>query len=535
MGAFASQLLSQFSKFLSDLSPAKRLTLLAAALGVFGAMVALILWSGRPDYQVLFANLAPDDAGAIVARLKSHHIPYEIQGDGTLIMVPAKDVYEQRLELAGQGLPQGAGVGFEIFDRTNLGMTDFVQRVNYQRALQGELARTIMEMSEVQQARVNIVLPEKSLFVDRSTRATASVILKLSSGRMLSREQVGAITHLVASSVEGLHPEDITVVDTQGRLLSAPDDGSETGGVSGSRLDYQRELERGLENRVQSMMDRVLGPGKAVARVAVSLNLEQKETTSQKYDPDSQVARSEQRTEEQSSSGTGGNGGIPGVSSNVPGQPKAAAVATSRGEDKRQSSTVNYEINKVVEKTVDPVGTIKRLSVAVLIDGTYGNPQGGSGPGKYIPRTPEEMKKYEEIIKNAVGYNQQRGDQIDVENVAFNDSAMRQDDKAMEAAAKRDFYLSIAKPVAVGIAVLLFFLLIVRPFLGRVKSIFSEGNFQLDLPKTVAQLESAEEEVEVPPLLEKKTQAYRDHVLALAKENPQHTAELIRGWLRDKR
>lgn len=536
MGAFFSELLSQFSRFFAELSPAKRLILVLAALGGIGSTIALVLWSGRPDYQILYSNLSQNDAGAIVSRLKGQRIPYKIEANGTLILVPSKDVYEQRLQLAGEGLPQGGGVGFEIFDRTNLGMTEFVQKLNYQRALQGELIRTINQMAEVEQARVHIAIPEKSLFVNRDKPATASVVLKLRSGRLLRKEQVRAITRLVASSVEGLRPEEVTVVDTQGRLLSEPGENLPLGQMSASQLEYQQNLERSFEARIESMLERVLGPGKAIARVSAALNLEQREKTEERFDPDGQVVRSEQRSEEKLQGAAAGSGGVPGVSSNVPGGAQAAIPPSSSGDQKRQSSTVNYEINKVTEKVVAPVGSIKQLSVAVLIDGTYENAQGAAADGKYVPRTAEELKKYNEIVKKAVGYSQERGDQIEVANVAFDLSSLKQEAKALDAAAKRDLYFSIGKQAAMGIGILLFFLLIVRPILARVKAVFSSGNSHLDLPKTVAQLEGGEQGADsLASLTEKKTSGYREQVVGLAKDDPRRTAELIRGWLKDKR
>src|SRR3990172_1002715 len=337
MGAFFSELLSQFSRFLSELSTAKRMIVLIGVVGGIGSTIALALWSGRPDYQILYSNLSQEDAGAIVARLKGQKVPYKIEGNGSVILAPAKDVYEERLQLAGDGLPQGGGVGFEIFDRTNLGMTEFVQKLNYQRALQGELTRTINQMAEVEQARVHIVTPEKSAFIKQEKPATASVVLKLRSGKLLRKEQVRAITRLVASSVEGLRPEEVTVVDTQGRLLSEPGENLPLGQMSSNQLEYEQNMERNLEARIESMLERVLGSGKAIARVTATLNLEQREKTEERFDPDSQVARSEQRSEEKLQGATGGSGGVPGVSSNVPGGGQTATASASSGNQSRQS------------------------------------------------------------------------------------------------------------------------------------------------------------------------------------------------------
>jgi len=266
-------------------------------------MIALVAWSNRPDYRVLYSNLSEGDAAAVVSKLKEMKIPYRLEGAGHSILIPAGQVYETRLQLATSGLPQGGGIGFEIFDRTNIGMTDFVQHLNYQRALQGELSRTINQFSEVETSRVHLSLPRKSLFVEDQKEARASVILKLKQGRSLGRSQVQGIVHLVASSAEGLNPTNITVVDTQGHLLSEPGDSDPMARLGQSQWEFKTNLEKTLEKRVQTMLEKAVGENRVIVRVSADLDFKQIEETEETFDPETPAVRSEQRSEEKTKGG----------------------------------------------------------------------------------------------------------------------------------------------------------------------------------------------------------------------------------------
>jgi flagellar basal-body M-ring protein/flagellar hook-basal body protein (fliF) len=292
----------------NNLPIGKRLGILVALAAGVAALVSVTLWTQQPDMQVLFANLAPEDAGAIVEKLKEAKVPYELGASGASILVPSAQVHDLRLQMAGQGLPHGGGVGFEIFDRSTLGMSEFVQKLNYRRALQGELARTIAQMPDVARARVHLAVPERRLFSADHDRPRASVVLSLRGSNALSRGQIQGIVHLVASSVEGLQPREVTVVDGNGRLLSEGNNGGDgPTRLTGSQLDYQRTLEKDIETRIQTMLERIVGNNKAVVRVSSVLDLRQVEMTEERYDPNGQVARSEQRTQEKANGSNGGD------------------------------------------------------------------------------------------------------------------------------------------------------------------------------------------------------------------------------------
>jgi flagellar M-ring protein FliF len=304
------------------------------------AVVLFMSWARQPDYTVLYANVAPEDAGEIVDQLQSQGIPHKLSDGGRTILVPSKHVYESRLDLAVQGLPESGSVGYEIFDRTGLGVTDFVQRLNYQRALEGEIGRSIQSLNEVRSARVHIVLPEESLFVADQKEATASVVLRLRGS--LSQGQVSGITRLVAASVEGLLPVNVTVVDTFGNLLSRPNEGDSFAAVSSRQHELKTQVEGHLRQKVTTMLEGVLGRGKVVAQIDADLDFERIERTVESYDSDTPAVRSEQR---------------------IKGSEEEGA--------KSENILTNYELSKTLEHIVSPVGGIQKLTAAVLVDGVY--------------------------------------------------------------------------------------------------------------------------------------------------------------------
>jgi len=388
------------------------------------ALVFLLFIQNNSDYGVLFTNLSQEDAGSIVDKLKGKKISYRLENGGATILVPKSDMYELRLLLASEGLPQGGGVGFEIFDRQELGVTNFVQRLNYQRALQGELARTVAGIPEILEARVHVVTPKESLFREDQKDPTASVAVKLRPGRSLSPSQVDAIVHLVSSAVAGLHPSQVTVVDLRGRILSRPQDGFSAEGLTAGQLGLQRQVEESYEGKVQELFDTILGPGKSFVRVSTDLDFQKINLREETFTPNRELIRSEQTVHEKSTQGlSGGNpearfnlnqgtvtppppgsGPPPLTAPAPPPKPSNKGVGSERTTELR-----NYEINRVVRQVVDSPGKMKRLSLAVVVDGIY---QGKDK--KFSPRSPEEMRRFANLTKKAVGFNAERGDQLEI-------------------------------------------------------------------------------------------------------------------------
>lgn len=398
-------------------------TVTALTLGLF----ALIIVQARTaDYQLLYGNLAETDAAAVVDWLKGHNVPYQLTNNGHTVLIPAKNVHETRLSLAALGLPQGGGVGFEIFDKQSFALTDFVQKVNYSRALQGELSRTIASLGPVETARVHLALPEKRLFKDQQKSATASVIIKLAPGKRLNEAQIQGIIHLVSSSIEGLDPAHVTVIDQNGTVLSRIGDKGMASGLSPDMLEFQMQVEQRLEDRAQALLDKSLGAKNAMVRVSATLDFARTEKTEETFDPEEPVVRSEQVSDEKSGSEI--TGGVPGVQSNLEGPSNQTAGATP--PTSRSQRTTNYEISKVVSKTTNPIGTISKLSVSVLVaDKTI--PAKDKEPAKSEPRTANELKALETMVASALGLDTSRGDKIEVTSLPFLAAAEQAEAEAM--------------------------------------------------------------------------------------------------------
>ncbi len=502
-----------------------------------GALTAL-LWiafsTHRPDMTTLFSQLNPSDAGAIVDELKSSKVAYRVVDGGTRILVPSAVVHEIRLHLATRGLPQGGGVGFEIFDRTTLGTTDFVQRLNYQRALQGELARTIGQLKEVTAARVHLALPQPSVFTEQEKPATASIVLNLRPGARLTPEQVRGIVHLVSSSVEGLNADRVTVVDTSGKLIARPADGRLGAGSTG-QFEAQEAVEVELERRVRTMLEEILGPNKATVRVAAQMDFTSVERTEERFDPRG-VIKSEQRTTETQQSSTATPTAVAGAASNVPDQAATQSQSgQSTAKSTKEAETVQYDVSKVFERKVFSPGELKRVSVAVMVDGTYKPvPDGKGGERKeYVPRKSDELEKIKIAVKNAVGFSAARGDEIEVVEFPFDTSAMEKERALMEEAERKAFWYSLVKPVLMGIGVLLVLVFGLRPL---IRSLKERRLPTFDTPGMVSMSQSGPTAIETgpnqtPALDVASDDPLRAGLMELARNNPNVVAQLVRAWM----
>jgi len=358
----------------------------------------LISIFNEPNYSVLFADLSQQDASKVIEHLSAQKIPYQIEDNGTLIKVPKDKVYETRLELAGRGLPASGTIGYELFDKSSMGMSDFMQKLNYKRALEGELARTVMGQEGVEGARIHLVFPEKSIFKDEQIPPTASVVIKLRDNYKLPKEKASAIVNFISSSVEGLTTSNITLIDTKGRLLWKEDSENNISFTSTKQYDIKNSIELYLAQKAQSLLDNILGYGNAMVQVNADLNFNQVEKTMEIYDPESQVVISEQTS-------SGSNAGF------------------SVGDTTQQSnenSITNYEVSKTIQKVIEETGNIKRLSVAAVINDV---PKTVEKDGKqvieYTPRSPEQIKKIEELLRGALGINRDRNDLLSIVNIPF--------------------------------------------------------------------------------------------------------------------
>ncbi|MBT3224570.1 MAG: flagellar M-ring protein FliF, partial [Proteobacteria bacterium] len=334
---------------------------------VVGAFLAMILWLNRPDYKVLYSKLQSEDVIRITGMLDASKEKYKLENEGTTILVPEERVYDLRLKVAEEGAIVGSGVGFEIFDEVKVGQTEFVQKINFQRALQGELGRTISEFPAIEKARIHLVLPKKSLFIEEQQQPSASVVLKLVEGKKLDAKEVQAIINLVSMSVEGLDRDRISIADTRGKLLFSPKDDTSLEGLTTTQLEYKVTLQQNLERRIEEMLFPVIGPGRVIAKVNADLDFSHKTIHKEMYDPEGQVVRSEQRSEESTRGQANLEAGSP--EPNFRGDGLTGGLSQQQGS--RESRTTNYEITKEEQEIVASLGDIKRLSVAVIVDGTY--------------------------------------------------------------------------------------------------------------------------------------------------------------------
>jgi flagellar M-ring protein FliF len=416
--------------------------------GTVVAVVVAVVVGGlvfkRAGYSTLYSGLSAEEAGQVAQKLEAKDIAYRVVAGGTGISVPSGKVYSTRIELASEGFPRSGTVGFEIFDKTVFGMTDFLQKVNYRRALEGELAKTIAQLDEVEGVRVHIVVPERALFKEDEQPATASVVLKMNPARSLGTKQVEGIVYLVSSSVEGLSPDRVTIIDTRGTLLSKgfPD---EQGGASDG-LALRKSVENYLEGKAQTLLDGVLGGGKSVVRVSATLNLEQIQQSIESYDPESAVVRSEERV-----------------------------ANTEAGGGSNETSVTNYEMNKTVQSIAGEVGNIQRLSIAVMVDGTYETTGTvDKAPKKFVPRSDAELRKIAGIVKSAVGFDAKRSDYFEIASIAFDRTFTDEEGENIGKMLRMQFYMSLARKggyVAIAVVMLIFLARMVKKSAGILNDI----------------------------------------------------------------
>lgn len=463
---------------------------LVPALVIFPvwALIHVSKMATEPDYTVLYSDLSPADANGVVDRLKDLKAKYKVDGD-TVLVSPPELVHELRISLAADGFPKTGTVGFELFDGTNFATTTMGEMVKKQRALQGELERTIMSLDSIVSARVHISQPEKTIFAKQAQDPGASVLLKLRSGGDLDKKQIRGIANFVASSVEGLKPENVTIIDVYGNLLTPKDDEGDELGADATRLMYTREVEKSYAQRIETMLAKVLGPGRVVARVTADLDFSSNQREEESYDPGGQVIRSERSIEE--GAATTARGGVPGVAANLSNEPALLAAPQGGNESNtRREAVKNFEVSRAVIKSTQAKGKLLRLSAAVLVDGKYEDVAAGGGvideaqaamksEKVFKPLSPEMLSQVEGVVKSAIGYDSTRGDVVTVENIPFfqaDDSLKAELDKAAEMNAWFR-YVALSVPV---LAILVFGLFVLRPMM---KFLTSSPEAEIDITR----------------------------------------------------
>lgn len=470
-----------------QLSNQKKLGVILSAGAAIALLVGALMWSQTPEYRVLYSNIQDQDGAAIISALQQMNIPYKFSENGGAILVPDKQVHEVRLKLAGQGLPKGGLAGFELMENQKFGSSQFLEQVNYQRALEGELARSVQSLSAVQSARVHLAIAKPSVFSRERQQPSVSVLLNLHPGRVLSIEQVSAIVHLMSSSVPNLPVKNVTVVDQNGNLLSTQNDKKQDSRFDAKQLEYIQEIEENYIRRIETILKPITGATNVRAQVTADIDFSRIERAEETYRPnntesDGASIRSQQ-THESTSTGSKFDGGIPGALSNRPPEPATAPIevggkkagnaedgegankeASAIPTDKKKESTTNYEVDKTVQHTQQSTGNIKRLSAAVVVN--YRKKVNENGEVTYEPFSAEEVKEINNLVREAMGYNEKRGDSLTVTNSLFTDDTA----PVLEVPLWKDpdvimFAKEIGKQLLIVAVVLFFLLKIFKPFL----------------------------------------------------------------------
>jgi flagellar M-ring protein FliF len=523
----------------------------------------------RVEYQTLYADLDPQEAQGIVQKLQDLKVPYELSSDGRTVKVASDKLSEVRIQLASEGLPESGRIGFEIFDRTNFGLTNFQEQVNYQRALEGELARSIMTLSEVEAARVHLVLAKDSLFESADDKTKASVILKLKNGRNLSASAAQGIVNVVASSVKGLSAEKVVLIDYKGKILSRNDADSP---LTTQQLDARQKFETELSNKIVQILEPAVGQGKVRPQVSVAMNFQQVEETVEQYDPQGSVVRSSQKQEEHQPTSDRTVGGIPGARPTIPPPAAVAPVAAAPGDTNatnaapknllKQNETINYEVSKAVRHIVNPTGKVEKLSIAVIIDNHTKTTTDADGKPQTTsePRTTDEMKKYKDLVTAAIGLNSERGDLLTLENISFEGDMAEFVEQPGFIEKQGPMIMTGLRYTIIPIVFILLYLFFLRPVQKTVFAnwaALSAGSartlprFPADVqtPVTVRQLEAqlrggvpAKDDYANTPEREflplpspTKMDMIRKRVVEHASQDPETVARLVRIWLNDER
>ena len=549
----------------------RRVMLMIGAAAVIAVMIAIVLWSQKPEYRVLFSNFSDRDGGAIVASLQQANVPYKFAEGGSAILVPADRVHDLRLKLAAEGLPKGGNVGFELMENQKLGISQFLEQVNFQRALEGELAKSIQAVGSVQSARIHLAMPKQTVFVRDQQKPTASVLLNLYPGRSLDQQQVSAIVHLVASSVPDLPPKNVTIVDQSGNLLSENNNKPAGNTLDPSQLKYVQELQQSIARRVESIITPIVGANNVRAEATADVDFSTSEQAAEIYKPNqvpnSATVRSMQSSE--SSNGAGANAtGVPGALTNQPaanataplnttpqqpalnpdGTPNPAATgattgtagaggaATAAATPTQRDVTTNYEVDKTVRYVQQPMGGLKRLSVAVVVN--YKRSVDKEGKTTFVPLSDTEKTQINDLVKEAMGYNRDRGDTLNVVNSPF--AGMNNPDVEPLPLWERpeiiDMAIQAAKYLALFVVLFIMYRKILNPMLKKLSpeqplALTDESGNSVAGRSNANEVQDLETEVRPMGVSQHTYQQNLEAAKELARKDPKVVANIVKAWV----
>ena len=534
---FFDDIQNQFQVFFQNLNLSKKIFLFATIAAILLGLAAFIYYSQQVTWTTLASGIDQQDAGRIVEKLKELNIEYRLQSGGSIILVPASEVDNVRLQVASSGLQIGNVVGLESFEKNDFGATEFQQKVQYKRALEGELTRLITKINIIDSAKISIAIPEKSLFLDQERNPTASVVLELANSRRLSEKGVNTILNLVSGAVAGMATEDVRIADQSGNLLSKGANENAIGSSRDKNYAYQQFAEQRLEQKLLTQLESIAGKDRVKARVSLLLDFDSSVITEDIVDPDGSAVLSEEINTEKSTGSRSIPVGVPGVTSNSPEVRAGASEIANVADTDKKGKRVNYVNSRTQVTRTKAAGNIIRMSVAVLIDGRYEYKRDENGDvigePAYEAWAPEDIVKIEKLAKQAVGFDAPRGDSIEVKNIRFRKPLEEQEKlKQKKNETRYKFIVDLVRYVVVGLIIIMMVFLVIRPMVQKLSAKPEDLDLLMGLPTTIGELEG--EELEIPTEKDTGIPA-RDKIIEIARSDPLKTASLVRTWLREKK
>jgi len=549
---FLIQTAQNFIDFFRSLDVTRKIGLIGLSGLLLALMAGIIIWSGKTDYKVLYTDLTKEDSSVIMRMLEEGKISYQVKNDGKTILVPDDQVEIWRLEIAKKGVNFSGTVGYEVFDKQAFGTTSFVQKINKQRALEGELVKTIMHIKGVTRARIHLSIPDSSPFVSERKPPSASVVLDVERGVTMTNDEIKGIQSLVSSSVDGMRSHHVVVIDSRGKKLSE-NDGDNMSTETANRIALESKLNSQYEKKVEEILSRVIGEGKVIAKVAVKMDFTEKIETQTTYDSENAAVLSEVRNEQKMVGVRPSPQGIPGARSNLPGETPQPGIPETRNDVDKSLVTKNMAVPTVVTKSKKPTADVASISVAVMVDGKKvpvlgkdGAPMlndDGVSVTKYQAWSEEELSNFSQIVSSSLGINQTRGDKLVIKNMEFAKEDLSEMEAIMRARENRELMRNIAKYLIIGAIISLFFFMVVRPFIHWLteNSVESIEDF---LPKTIEELEKIQANQRLPgledvlPSLEDKLNPekiegnmLKEKIISLIEQNPAKAAQIVHDMI----
>lgn len=544
MNRLVTGLVVQFREFFNNLGPTKRISVMVVALIAGLAVISVVLMLSGKEFAPLLTNIPSDQMPTIVQKLSEKNIPYTITENGKTIEIPKELLHSTQMTLMSEiGNSKMGNIGLEMFEKQDFGMNSYAQKINYQRAMQGELIRAINTLTAVKQSKVILALPNKKTFLEEGGKPSASVVIELHQGKELTTEQIRGIRYLVSNAIEGMDPDSVTVLDEKGKVLTRHNDGTTAG--SSEILELKGRIEREYEGRIESILSKVVGQTKIVAKVDATLNNKVVSSVEELVDPEKTAIRAQQSEEESLDGSRVNPSGIPGSRSNLPGAEDAKQVGFKQ-DVKKEIKTTNFDVPKTVRNVKESAGSVEKISVAVVVDGTMQTTKNDKGEEetKWVPRTTEEIKKYEEIVKNAIGFNAARGDSVRIENIQFHPEDFSDAEKLLTNLERRKLLQALFKWALLAFSLALLFILIVRPFMQWITDSFQETVDEM-LPRTIEELEELQSvdstlpgmSAALPVLQESidpdkaESELLKDRIMNLMQKDEEKAANAFGMWL----